>query len=83
MKKINWLMIGLLVAIPIVLIGIYVGDYFWVENYKAVPVYSQHIFGNDLTSYIIYDHITCGIIVGLIIIVLEVWVVLTFRKNKK
>lgn len=83
MKKINWLEIGLLVIIPVILIGIYIGDYFWVESYKAVPVYYQHIFGDDLTRYIVYDHITCGILTGLVAVVLDLLVMIEFKAKNK
>lgn len=83
MKKINWLMIGLIAGITLLIVGLYIGDYFWVESYKAVPVYYQHIFGNDLARYVIFDHITCGILAGLVAIILDLMVVIEFRKIKK
>lgn len=82
MKKINWLMIGILIAIPVILIGIYVGDYFWVEGYKTVPVYYQHIFGNDLARYIIFDHICSGIVIGIITVIIEVLTIIEFKVKK-
>ena len=81
MKKINWLMIGLIAGITLLVVGLYVGDYFWVETYKEVPYQVKHIFGDDLAKYIIYDHISCGILAGLVIVVIDLYIVLKLKRK--
>ena len=80
-KEINLKLIIAMVVVALVLIGLYVGDYFWVESYKDVPVYYQHIFGHDLATYIIYDHITCGILTLLVIAVINLSIYVEFKKK--
>lgn len=81
-KEINLKLIIAMVVISLVLIGLYVGDYFWVESYKDVPVYSQHIFGHDLATYIIYDHISCGVLTLLVIAVINLSIYVEFKKKQ-
>ena len=52
--------------------GAYVADYFWVENYKDVPIYFQHIFGHNLKDFIMVDHIVSGVVTFLFMIPLTV-----------
>ena len=80
-KEINLKLIIAMVVISLVLIGLYVGDYFWVESYKDVPVYYQHIFGHDLATYIIYDHIISGIVILLGIIMINLTMYIEFKKK--
>lgn len=51
-----------------------------LNNYKDVPVTSQHIFGHDLDNYKIFTYWVIGII-G--IILFAVTSVLAFCNNKK
>lgn len=39
----------------IVIIGIYVGNFFLVKNYLDVPAEDQCIFGHDLQKYILMN----------------------------
>ena len=39
----------------IVIIGIYIGNFFLVKNYLDVPAEDQRIFGHDLQKYILMN----------------------------
>ena len=81
-KEINLKLILAIVIVSLAIIGLYVGDYFLVESYyKSVPVYYQHIFGNDLATYFIYDHIVSGIVALLVMTIINLSIYITFRKN--
>ena len=58
--------------------GAYVADYFWVENYKDVPVRFQHIFGHNLEDYIMVDHIVSAIFTFLIAVPLVILFIYLF-----
>ena len=78
-KEIN---LKLIIAIvSLVIICLYVGDYFWVESYKSVPVYYQHVFGNDLATYLIYDHMVTGSAALLVMTIINVSIYTIFRKK--
>ena len=81
-KEINFKLILAIDIASLVIICLYVGDYFWVESYKAVPVYYQHVFGNDLASYIIYDHIVSGIVVLLCLTLVNLLLYIKFKKDE-
>lgn len=81
-KEINLKLILAIAIASLGIIGLYVGDYFLVETYyKSVPVYYQHIFGNDLATYLIYDHIVSGIVAFLVMAIINLSIYLTFRKK--
>ena len=80
-KEINLKLILAIAIASLVIIGLYVGDYFWVETYKSVPVYDQHIFGNDLATYLIYDHIVTGIAALLVMTTINLSIYTIFRKK--
>ena len=81
-KEINLKLILAIAIASLGIIGLYVGDYFLVETYyKSVPVYYQHIFGNDLATYLIYDHIVSGIVAFLVMTIINLSIYLTFRKK--
>ena len=81
-KEINLKLILAIAIASLVIIGLYVGDYFLVESYyKAVPVYYQHIFGNDLATYLIYDHIVTGIGALLVMTIINLSIYTIFRKK--
>ena len=81
-KEINLKLIIAMVVVSLVLIGLYVGDYFWVESYKDVPVYYQHIFGHDLARYVIFDHITSSIVILFGIVVINLTTYVEFKKKQ-
>lgn len=81
-KEINLKLIIAMVIVALVLIGIYVGDYFWVESYKDVPVYYQHIFGHDLARYVIFDHIISAIMILLSIVIINLSIYVEFKKKQ-
>lgn len=82
MEKEIKLKLTLTIAIvSLAIIGLYVGDYFWVESYREVPIYCRHIFGNDLATYFIYDHIVSGIVALLGMIIINLNIYKTFKKN--
>lgn len=81
-KEINLKLILAIAIASLAIIGLYVGDYFLVESYyKSVPVYYQHIFGNDLATYFIYDHIVTGIAALLVMTTINLAIYTIFRKN--
>lgn len=81
-KEINLKLILAIAIASLAIIGLYVGDYFLVETYyKSVPVYYQHIFGDDLATYFIYDHIVSGIVALLVMTIINLSIYLTFRKK--
>ena len=80
-KEINLKLILAIAIVSLVIICLYVGDYFWVESYKSVPVYYQHVFGNDLATYLIYDHMVTGSAALLVMTIINVSIYITFRKK--
>lgn len=80
-KEINLKLILAIAIASLVIIGLYVGDYFWVESYKAVPVYYQHVFGNDLATYLIYDHMVTGSAALLVMTTINLAIYTIFRKK--
>lgn len=79
-KEINLKLILAIAIVSLVIICLYVGDYFWVESYKAVPVYYKHVFGNDLATYLICDHIVTGIAALLVMTTINLAIYTNFRK---
>jgi hypothetical protein len=85
MKK-NMKSIIISIILPIILTALYVGDYFLVETYKSVPVYHMHLFGTDLASYRLFEHVSSSIIFGILLIVLLSFIVyywVAVNKKKK
>ena len=80
-KEINLKLILAIAIVSLVIIGLYVGDYFWVESYKSVPVYYQHVFGNDLATYLIYDHMVTGSAALLVMTIINLSIYTIFRKK--
>ena len=80
-KEINLKLILAIDIVSLVIICLYVGDYFWVESYNSVPVYYQHIFGNDLATYLIYDHIVTGSATLLVMTTINLAIYTIFRKK--
>ena len=81
-KEINLKLIVAMVFVALAFAGLYVCDCFWVESYQAVPVYFQHVFGNDLAKYVVYDHAVTGAFMLIAVATIDLAVYVNYLKLK-
>ena len=71
-----------MVFVALAFAGLYVCDCFWVESYQAVPVYFQHVFGNDLARYVVYDHVVTGALMLIAVAAIDLAIYVNYLKLK-
>ena len=76
MKKI---IVSILVVLAIA--GLYVGDFFWVENYKDIPYDMKHVF-TDLATYKMYDHIISAVVAAIVAGIIVFMIMRFYTKPK-
>ena len=81
-KEINLKLIVAMVFVALAFAGLYVCDCFWVESYQAVPVYFQHVFGNDLAKYVVYDHVVTGAFTLIAVAAIDLAIYVNYLKLK-
>ena len=81
-KEINLKLIVTMVFVALAFAGLYVCDCFWVESYQAVPVYFQHVFGNDLAKYVVYDHAVTGAFTLIVAAAIDLAIYVNYLKLK-
>lgn len=82
MNKLKIKLNVIIIALTVVITGLYVGGYFWIDAYKSVPVNFVHIFGDDLASYKLFDRIFSSVCFGIYLIAVVICLIIINKKKE-